>query len=320
MKKIMALILVTALLLTGCSSKTYSTIALNFKQSGGDYKLVPDENAANYNQLITDLESLNIDLNSDTKVAVLSTSTANLLDNLGLNIVGVTSSKNLNDNLKEGLEDGTIVDLGSPISPNLEQLTSLDEEIIFVGSNMPVQEEYAALDNLVTLPQVFYYDIFYTVYGLISEFKLGDDAQAVFNQMVITDQMAKDIEKTYTDENPSAAVLKYAYGNFTIAPDNTYAGSLATEIKVENIYGDYTDVELPVDMEKLLLDDPQYIILYGKGDDMQADVDKLMEDPVFSSLTAAKEGRVVVLESISLNADIESADTLLQLSTDIYES
>lgn len=320
MRKLINFCLIAVMGLTGCGANTYNTVALNFTQKDENYQLIPDENAENYNQLLTDLDSLGVELNSDTKVAVVATSTANIIDRLGMNIVGVTSSDDLDDNLKAGLDDGSVTDLGSPMSVNLEQLTTLDEDIVFVGSNMPYQEEYDSIDNLIVLPQVYYYDIFYTISGLISEFSLDQGAQDVFNQMVLLDQQAKEISSSYDGEPKSAAVLKYAYGNFTIAPDNTYAGSLATELGISNVYGDYTDIELPVDKEKLLADDPEYIILYGKGDDMQAEADKLLADPTFQTLSAAKNDKVIVLQSISLNADIDSAQTLYDLSMDVYES
>lgn len=315
MKKLI-LMLAVVLTLSGCSGSTYNTVHLNFDLEGEDYHIIADENANNYNDLLEDLEELNIELNSQTKIAVLTTSTANILDDLGMNIVGVTSSKNLNENLQAGLEDGTIMNLGSPISPNLEQLMLLDEEVAFVGSNMPTQEEYQSIENLISLPQVYYYDIFYTISALINKFDLDQSAQAVFNNLVQKDQMAKELINPDLEVN--AAVLKYAYGNFTIAPDNTYPGSLASELSINNIYGDYSDIDMPLDKEKLLLDDPEYIILYGKGDEMSEDVERLLEDPTFKTLSAYKEDKVIIIESISLNADIDSGDTLLKLSSDIY--
>ncbi len=316
MKKIL-LVMVMLLTLSGCGNKTYDTLALNFEQKGEDYALIPDENATSYNTLIEQLETSGVELNSETPIAVVATSTANVLDSLGMNIVGVTSSKSLNDNLQAGLEDGSIADLGSPIEPNLEAIAKLDEDLVFVGSNMPHQAEYESIDNLIILPQEMYYDIFYTVYALITQFNLGDEAKQVFNEMVITDQKAKQLVDS-EKQLGNVAILKYAYGNVTIAPDNTYAGSLLTELNIDNMYGDMTDIDVPMSIEKLLTDNPDIIILYGKGEDMQEQIEAVKSNEKLSNLTAYQNDQIYTLQSISLNADIDSANTLYSLSQDIY--
>ncbi len=265
MKKLISMIIVSVLVLTGCSSNTVNTTALEFTKSGNDYELKSNEEMTSYNQLITDLDNLGLDLNADTPVAVLATSTANILDSLGMNIVAVTDSDELDDNLQAGLADGSITNLGSALEPNLETLYTVNPDMVFVGSNMPHVEQYSSLENLIVLPQEQYAEIFYTVYGLIEEFGLGTEAQTVFNQLVTTDQQAKAL---ITDQElGDVAMLKYAYGNVTIAPDNTYAGSLLTELNIDNMYGDLKDVDLPMDREKLLTDDPDVISVYGKGEE-----------------------------------------------------
>lgn len=316
MKKILSLIVVGVVMLTGCSS-TYNTTALEFTSSGGNYALDVTEEMNAYNTLIEDLTNLNIELNSETPVAVLATSTANIVDSLGMNIVAVTASDDLNDNLQAGLDDGSIANLGSAIDPNLETMYSSEPDVVFVGSNMPHKDNYTFLDNIIVLPQESYPEIFYTVYGLMTSFGLGEQAQTLFNDLVTTDQQAKEL---VTDkELGNVAILKYAYGNVTIAPDNTYAGSLLTELGIDNMYGDLSDVDLPMDKEKLLTDNPDILIIYGKGDDAKAEIEKLINSSKLDNLTASQNDQIYILESQSLNVDVDSPSTLLELSKDLYE-
>lgn len=316
MKKLLSIITVGLLVLAGCSSNAINTVALDFNQSGDNYSLNVTDDMTSYNQLITDLDSLGIEFDSQTPVAVLATSTANILDSIGMNIVAVTESDDLDDNLKAKLESGEVTNLGSALEPNLETLVQTDSQVVFVGSNMPHTDQYSSLDNLVVLPQENYAEIFYTVYGLMQEFSLGDDAQAVFNQLVTTDQEAKSL---VTDKDfGNVAILKYAYGNVTIAPDNTYAGSLLTELGVDNMYGDLKDVDLPMDKEKLLTDDPDVLIIYGKGDEAKTEIEDLIASNKLDNLTAAKNDQIYILQSQSLNVDIDSPSTLLELSKDLY--
>ncbi len=316
MKKYIGL-LILALILTGCSSQTIATDSLSFDQKGDNYSLSKDVESETLTQLQTDLDELNLDLNQDTKVAVIATSTANIIDELGMNIVASTSSKKLNDNLKQELNDGSIIDLGSPLEPNMEQLLKTDADVVLVGSNMPHQDKYDTIDNLVVIPQKQYYDIFYSVDTLIKKFGLGEQAQTVFNQMVENDQEAKKIaENQKIDGN--AVALKYAYGNITIAPNQTYIGSLLQELNIPNLYGENKDIDVPMSKEQLLLDNPEYIIIYGKGDDMQEKISDLKTNDDLKNLQAYQDNHIIMLQSESLNADIDSAKTLLELSKDIY--
>lgn len=316
MKKLLSAVIVGLLILSGCQSQAVNTVALEFTKSGDDYSLNTTEEMTTYNQLITDLTNLQVDLNADTPVAVLATSTANILDSIGLNIVAVTDSKDLNQNLTDKLANGEITNLGSALEPNLELLYQVEPDVVFVGSNMPHTDQYDFLDNLVVLPQENYPEIFYTVYGLMEQFSLGAQAQAVFNQLVTTDQEAKSL---ISDQDlGDVAILKYAYGNVTIAPDNTYAGSLLTELSIDNMYGDLKDVDLPMDRERLLTDDPDMIIVYGKGEDAVSEINDLIAGSKLDSLSAAQNDHIYVLESQSLNVDVDSPATLLELSKDVY--
>ncbi len=311
------LILVFVFVLTGCGNQTIATDSLSFEQKGDNYSLSKDIESETLTELQTDLDNLNIDLNKDTKVAVIATSTANIIDELDMNIVASTNSKKLNDNLKQKLSDGSIIDLGSPLEPNMEQLLKTDADVVLVGSNMPHQDKYDTIDNLVVVPQKQYYDIFYTVDTLIKKFGLDQKAQSVFNQMVETDQKAKEIAKDQKIEG-NAVALKYSYGNITIAPNQTYIGSLLQELNIPNLYGDNKDIDVAMSKEKLLLDNPEYIIIYGKGDDMQEKIEDLKTNDDLKNLKAYQDNHIITLQSESLNADINSANTLLELSKDIY--
>lgn len=316
MKKLLCVVIACIIVLSGCQGQTVDTVALDFSKSGEDYRLTATEEMTTYNQLITDLNDLEIELNSETPVAVLATSTANILDSIGMNIVAVTDSSDLNQNLKSGLENGKITNLGSALEPNLELLYQVEPQVVFVGSNMPHTDQYDFLDNLIVLPQENYPEIFYTVYGLKEQFGLGDEAQVVFNQLVTIDQEAKSLVND--QQLGDVAILKYSYGNVTIATDNTYAGSLLTELDIDNMYGDLKDVDLPMDREKLLTDDPDVIVVYGKGDEAVTEIEDLISSSKLDSLTAAQNNQIYILQSQSLNVDIDSPTTLLELSKDMY--
>ncbi len=318
MKKYIGILtFILVLVLTGCGNQTISSDSLIFEQNGDNYSLSKDIESETLTQLQKDLDDLNVDLNKDTKVAVIATSTANIIDELGMNIVASTSSKQLNDNLKQELDNGSVIDLGSPLEPNMEQLLKTDADLVLVGSNMPHQDKYDTIDNLVVVPQKQYYDIFYTVDTLIKKFGLDQKAQSVFNKMVENDQEAKKIAENKKIEG-TAVALKYSYGNITIAPNQTYIGSLLQELNIPNLYGDNKDIDVAMSKEKLLLDNPEYIIIYGKGEDMQEKIADLKTNDDLKNLKAYQDNHIIILQSESLNADINSAETLLELSKDIY--
>ncbi len=318
MKKLRFVLIVSFLVIFSGCSKTIQTDTLSFQKEGENYTLSEKTQSEHLDKLKEDLKNLNVEYTKDTKVAVIATSTANILNQLGMNIVACTSSDDLNEELKQGLESGEIINLGSALEPNMEQLLKAGADVVFVGSNMPHQENYDSIDNLVVLPQEQYYDIYYTIDTLINVFGLGSDAKTVFNEMVEIDQQAKEIAQNNEFEG-TAVALKYAYGNITIAPNNTYIGSLLTEIGVPNLYGKQKDIDLPMSKEQLLLDNPDYIILYGKGEDMHQQMEELTNDEDLKNLKAYQNDNIIIVNSDSLNTDIDSAKTLLDLSEQIYE-
>ncbi len=315
MRKIL-FVLVFIVTLSGCQAKIYETDELNFTNDGENYGLDTKNAPDSYQQFVSDLDALDGELNQKTKVAVLTSSTANIVSALNMNVVAVTKSDNLDDNLKSGLENDSITDLGNPMSPNLEQLKQVQPDVVFIGSNMPKQDSYDEIDNVVYVPQDYYADIFYSCYALITEFNLSNEAHNKFNELVTTDQKAKELAKNQSLENTAA--LKFAYGDVTIAPDNTYVGSLLTELNIDNMYGDLKDIDIPMSKEKLLLDDPDSIILYAKGDDFDEYLSNLKTDKDLQNLTAYKNNQIYILKSISLSTDIDSPTSLFDLAKEVY--
>lgn len=315
MKKI-AFLFIFVLGLSGCQTKIYETNELNFTKEGENYALNVDDAPDSYNQFVSDLNDLDVKLDQDSKVAVLTSSTANIVSALGMNVTAVTKSDNLDDNLKAGLKTKSIKDLGNPMSPNLEQLAMEKPDVVFIGSNMPHQDSYDDIANVVYVPQDNYADIFYSCYALIKEFNLDQSAHDKFNELVATDQEAKKIAKGHELKN--VAALKFAYGDVTIAPDNTYVGSLLTELNIDNMYGDLKDVSIPMSKEKLLLDNPDSIILYAKGDDFDDYLTDLKNDADLHNLKAYQNHQIYVLKSTSLSTDIDSPKTLLDLANEVY--
>ncbi len=317
MKKNIILSFLFLIFFSSCNNQVIKTDNLQFVLQDDHYFLQNPENNESYENLIKDLEALNKNLNKDTKVAVISTSTANIIDALNMNIVGLTSSSSLNENLQNKLSNKEITNLGSALDPNLEQLSKLNADVVFVGSNMPHEDHYNAIENLVVLPQKTYPELFYTMNALITEFDLSNEAKEKFDELVQIDQEAKQLAQTKEISGTTVA-LKYAYGDITIAPNNTYIGSLLTELNINNLYGDLKDVSLPMNKEKLLTDNPDNIIVYGKGDDFEKDLNNFKNDKKLKNLKAYKNNQIYALQSESLNADINSPQTLLDLSKDIY--
>lgn len=312
MYKLLYLLVLMVVLLTGCTD-VYNTNELNFSKVGSNYNL-DTEGIEVYNNLETTLNSFSVTLNKDTKVAALTTSTANILDALGMNIVGVTYSDDLSDNLKAQLESGEIYNLGSVLEPSIETLLIADPDLVFASDGMPPRDQYQFIDNLIYLPQSYYEDIFYSVYCLTEEFGLSHD---VFNSLVEIDQEAKSLADDRLDDR-SVAVFTYAYDNLEMVSSNSFIGSMLSQIGITNMYGEYQDVDLATSYEKILLDNPDVIIIFGKGDNMQEYISTLVEDGLFDNLDAYPDNTYFI-QSQSLSANIDSPKLLLQLSREIYE-
>ncbi len=315
MKKNLVIIISLLLVLTGCKQATYSNDTLDIGYKNNHYQINDITETTIYNQLNDQISEYEIEFTSETPIIVLSTSTANILDAIGLNIVGTVDSKDLNENLQTKLNQGEIVNLGSALEPNLEQIAKVDYQLSFVSSSINHSDAVNKIDNLIRLSQETYSDVLITIYSLIT---ITDTGYELFDQLMEIDQQAKALmDDRYQDDE--VLVLRYAYDAVKIASDASFVGSLAVQLNLNNIYGDNKDIAVETSLEHILTLNPDVIIILGKGDEMETYFTDLMNQGVFDNLAAYQNDKLFILKSQSLSGNIDSPSLLLKLSQEMYE-
>ncbi len=155
--KLGLMLILVLLILPGCQAKNYQSPNIAFTEQGGNWQL--DATNETYETFKTELAELNPDAKADLTVGVLSSSTANVAEALGLNIVAAPESKYLDESLQAKMDNGDVTSIGSAISPNLETIAKVNPDILLVASTMPHQDTYQNFDNVISVPQDYYSDI-----------------------------------------------------------------------------------------------------------------------------------------------------------------
>ncbi len=305
MKKILATSAAVMVIATGCTTEV-ATSGLDYIKKGDNYTLDAQVEATDtYQNFTKELDQVG-DLTSDSRVCTLTTSIANMMSDLGANLVGVTESDSLNQQLQDKLESEEIANIGSVLSPNLEVLTTADCDVTFIANSMPHTDVYDQVDNLVFVPQTTYTDVYTTLYGL--EEKMGlDTAKTTLSNMIKTDLAAKqEYDNAISSE---VAVIQYTMGHMYISDENSFVGSMIAELGIKNAFADYPDSTMELSYEELIGKNPEYIVIYGHGMDEKS-LEEFMKDERLQSLDAVKNNKVITLPEISSSADLSAADTL----------
>lgn len=304
MKRLVAMFAVAIVFLAGCSTATSKSTAMTFDQKDQDYQISTPSNYPKYQELETELAKYK--LTPDSKVAALTTSTANILYEAGANIVAAPQSRTLNPELQKLQDSKKVANIGSALEPNIEVLLTSEPDIVFIADSMPHTKENEAIENLIYLPQRLYTDIFITLELLDKSMDLPNTTK-LMNDMVAKDQAIKqDMPKNV--KNPVAA-LQYSEGALYVASPENFVGSLLTELNIENAYADYPDVNVELSVEQLLLDNPEYIVIYGHGSTTEQ-LTEFMSNEKMQSLDAVKNNKVIILDKISASSDLSAVDSL----------
>ncbi len=259
-----------------------------------------------------------MELNEQTKVAAVTTSTANILAESGLNVVAAPESDLLSDELKEKQANGEVVNIGSAIDPSQEALVDSGAELIFITDAMPTSHNNTDVLNTISMPQSSYTDIYYDLQVFKDVFN-APNAQDLINQMAVVDQAAKlDASESVKIEN--VAAFQYMMGSLAIANENTFIGSLLTELGINNVYADFNDSNLAINYEQLLADDPKYIIVFASSGGEEAYNNLVAQSPeVLNELTAYKNDNIIIIDNFSGSSDLDSAKALDMLVSKLYE-
>lgn len=305
-------------LFTGCTQVEHKSYETKFTKNNNIYSLVDFEENEGYIETKENLDKVSIEKNKDTKVAALTTSTANILSEAGLNVVAAPQSESLDVKLQEKQKSGEVLNLGSALEPNLEVLMSSGAQITFVSNAMPHSDSYNNIENLISLPQKTYQDIYITLQLLSETFKTNDSVNLI-NQLAKKDQEAKSYVEGSNKKITNIISLQYTYGQVSINNKNSFIGSMLEELNLNNAFADKADNSLAVNLEEIYALDPEYIVVFAHGGLDEQLNETIAKNEKIKELSAYKNNKIIVLDDITASADLNAADSFLQLTKALYE-
>lgn len=291
MKKLLTLICVICLLLSGCSKTAEASITADAFT-------------------FTDDMERTVTVNKPQRIAVLLGSYAQICQLAGGYVCAAPDDawEDLNLDMPEDAQN-----LGSTENLSLELLLASKPDLIVASTNRRQNVEW--MDTLETtgIPLAYFnvddFDDYLRMLEIITHITGRKDAYEEYGTAVqkqIDGVVAKSKERLKTQEPPT--VLCMTASATSVRAQNsvgTVLGAMLKTLGCENIADTNTMLLDQLSIEHILVSDPDYIFFVQRGDDeegMQAYVHQfLTENPAWSQLTAVKNDRVFFMEKNLFN-------------------
>ena len=255
----------------------------------------------------------------DQRVVATSVSIVEILDTLGVPVVGVpTSSYSLPDSAKDAAE------IGNPMSPDMETIKSLDPTLVFSVTSLEptLKSEFEAIHIPAAFLNLNSFE------GLLQSIETIGEAT---NTSEKAEKTAEDI-KTRADavskkaegrESPDVLIIFGVSGEFQVATEKSYVGDLVKRAGGTNIIENPENSFIPVDMEFLAEKDPDYILLmtHANPEETKAAFEKeFSENAAWDNFSAVKNDHVISLETsyFGMSANLLAPDALEKLEAMFY--
>lgn len=245
---------------------------------------------------------------------------AEILERLNVDLVGVPTTQY---SLPKSLDKATRI--GNPMKPDMEVVKSLKPDIFVSVNSLEKNLRPFFVENYI--PTKF------IKLNTIDELK---DSLLELGKWLKREQEAKKIvdninlrekailNKVKNKRKPTVMIIFGAPGNFMIATENSYVGSLAKKLGADNVIKNTKEAYLPVNIEELLMKQPDYILRFTHAN---PDVAKQMfdkefkENKIWQHFNAVKQNRVIDLENeyFGMTANLKSIDALEKLANILFK-
>ena len=316
-------IVILSIFLVSCMEMTSSQTGLvSFKTENDALEITFSEDLLEtYETLLVKLEGID----SNSKVAVLTSSTANLFFEIGVPMIAVpTSRAPFVSGLQAFVDSSEVATIGNYNTGfSLEVLTSLNPDVLFAADSITVPESLNSF-LVISLPQSTYYDIFITLALMEEVFGLSDQVQPILKAL------ASDHSEAFTYfenslEEQTVAIVQSIYGQQLFNSEDTLVGSIVSMMPVINVFANNIIGSGTLNLELLLEQNPDYIIVHGFGDDPEAALAFFLgvirdENGLWQTLDAVKNNRIIVLGNnlIGPSADERVTKAFLEISKALF--
>jgi iron complex transport system substrate-binding protein len=243
------------------------------------------------------------------RIVALTPFAANTLAKLGVTPVGVGQTLGGETRLSPKLKNVTVLPLSHPNGPNLEQLASLDPDLVFSAPTWAKGNQAMGnlgIDVAIREPQ--------TIKNAYADtFKIGEMTGHRQRARALLKSMRANVNaatKGITERPKVMLILGVGRTPFTMLP-NSWGGDIVTKAGGELLTGGVSSKSgfERISDEVVVAENPDVIIAvpHANASDIPSLTEYLRDNPAWSSTTAAQSGQVYV-----------SVDnSLLQAGTDI---
>lgn len=253
------------------------------------------------------------------RLVATSPAVATICDKLDLDLVGVCStSRDMPQRYAE------LPQVGSPMSPDLEQLKSLHPSCVISPNTLidDLRPKYAGIAVACMFLDLRSVEGMYSsITAMGAKFDRRDQAQALVAEY---DAFMADYRASVQGKlQPSVLVLMGLPGSYIVATENSYAGSLVALAGGQNVYAGSDQEFMNVNTEDMQARDPDIILrtAHALPDQvMQMFADEFATNDVWKHFRAVQEGRVYDLpyDQFGMSATFNYPDALQTLSPLLY--
>lgn len=244
-----------------------------------------------------------------------------MLHLLGITPVGVPTSTNPIPS-----DFDSITKIGSPMSPDLEVISSLQSDLIIGASSLQSSLDQALQGmNLPTayLPTDSYEDLKLSFKVLGTYFAKEEKMNDVLQRIVAKE---KELEaQAQGKELPSVMLVIGTSDSFMVMNDKSYLGSLVERLGADNIAKSVLKADStysPMNLEDIVVADPDIVFVLASGDH-GANEDKFKQEieknSAWQQLSAYKNNKIYVLDYSTFGVtSITNVETALTTIADYF--
>lgn len=253
-------------------------------------------------------------------VVASSVAIVEILDAMDVAMVGVpTSSYELPQSVAEAAR------IGNPMSPDMEVVASLEPDYIISVNSLEADlgEQFAALGAETYYADLSSYEALKTtITDLGNVFGTQEKAAELVNDLEAKEGAAS--QAVEGKEAPSVLIVFGAGESFMAASEATYVGDLVRISGGENVVGEAPSGFMPMDMEYLAAQNPDYILLMAHAnpeESLKALKQEFDTNEAWQNFDAVKNEKVYALETgyFGMSANLLAGDALEKLCAILYQ-
>lgn len=257
------------------------------------------------------------------RIITTSVPLAEMLQLLDITPIGVPTSTN-----PLPAEFDTIERIGSPMQPDMEVLTNLQPDLIIGAKSLKssLEKNLEGIDlQTAYLPTDSFEDLKLSFKTLGTYFGKEDQMNEVLTKLV--DKELELVKEGEGKDLPSVMLMIGTADSFMVMSEKSYVGSLIKRLGAENIATSVlkvTDTYSPINMEDVVVADPDIILVLASGDHGASEdmfKKEVESNDTWTKLSAYKNNNVHILDyEVFGVTSIKNADKALsEIATYFYE-